>query len=536
MSAASSIPPACPTAANWRWSPVSSSFAPAAVTWRWMAARSVVLAIADSSTTTRSPGLSRQARSPPDGFPSVRRSWVPSQRAMLRACSPSPVRTSVAIWLDARPDHLVLFAVPQVRVLPGVREHADDEGLAGTGRADQGLDIGAGGEHAADRGGLVLTELDTVGAESVEEPSDAGLVEGGCVVVSGGVGEQPFGVDVLRGGIQPRARCVVCRAAVVQSQLIRQHMFGRAVGIQRDGQGEALGGELVEQRRDLGAVAEAEEVGQRIVDRPGQVGRVSMPTCGSARRPARSRSPHCGDHCAGRGSLSARARTSAASWARPPSISARSSRSTRSRRCSVVSPWWDFARRVAKVAWRCSRSRSSAVRLAAELRLERGDEFGGLRGDRAAPRGVQLVDRRGDPDDLAGLAVRAHRDQHPQRRGQPLGGGAFGDRPGRGPVGVEGAAVQGAPHPVCAEHPVGDGVVDVQLRVVVARVVLEERGDGPLVRVGVAAGGAAVVPDPGVAGVLLEVVEAGVVAGPDRVLHRLAVLAPRLRRPPRRRP
>jgi hypothetical protein len=38
---------------------------------------------------------------------------------------------------------------------------------------------------------------------------------------------------------------------------------------------------------------------------------------------------------------------------------------------------------------------------------------------------------------------------------------------------------------------------------------------------------AAVVPDPGVPGVLLQIIEAGVVAGPDRVLHRLPVLPPR---------
>jgi hypothetical protein len=36
----------------------------------------------------------------------------------------------------------------------------------------------------------------------------------------------------------------------------------------------------------------------------------------------------------------------------------------------------------------------------------------------------------GDPDDLAGLAVRAGRDQHPQRVGEPLLGGALRDRRG----------------------------------------------------------------------------------------------------------
>ena len=69
--------------------------------------------------------------------------------------------------------------------------------------------------------------------------------------------------------------------------------------------------------------------------------------------------------------------------------------------------------------------------------------------------------------------------------------------------------------------------MDVQLRVVVARVVLEERRDRPVVRVDPAAGGAAVVADPGVAGLLGEVVQGGVVAGPDGVLDRPPMLGPR---------
>ena len=69
--------------------------------------------------------------------------------------------------------------------------------------------------------------------------------------------------------------------------------------------------------------------------------------------------------------------------------------------------------------------------------------------------------------------------------------------------------------------------MDVQLRVVVAGVVLEERRDDPVVRVDPPAGGAAVVPDPGVAGLVLQVGQRGVVARPDRVLDGLAVLAPR---------
>ena len=52
-------------------------------------------------------------------------------------------------------------------------------------------------------------------------------------------------------------------------------------------------------------------------------------------------------------------RTSAATWARPPRTSARSWASHLSSRSATVSPWWDLACRVAKVALRCSRSSSS---------------------------------------------------------------------------------------------------------------------------------------------------------------------------------
>jgi hypothetical protein len=103
VAATRSMPPAAPTAASWWWSPVSSSFAPACWQWAWMRTRSGVLAMADSSTTTRSPVRRRQRLSSPWAAPVTSRSWVASQRAMLRAFRPSPARTSVAIWDAARP-------------------------------------------------------------------------------------------------------------------------------------------------------------------------------------------------------------------------------------------------------------------------------------------------------------------------------------------------------------------------------------------------------------------------------------------------
>ena len=80
--------------------------------------------------------------------------------------------------------------------------------------------------------------------------------------------------------------------------------------------------------------------------------------------------------------------------------------------------------------------------------------------------------------------------------------------------------------PVRALDPVEDRVVDVQLRVVVAAVVLEERRDDELVGVDPSPGRGRVVADPGVAGLVLERRQRRGVARPDRVLDRVAVRCP----------
>jgi hypothetical protein len=66
------------------------------------------------------------------------------------------------------------------------------------------------------------------------------------------------------------------------------------------------------------------------------------------------------------------------------------------------------------------RARRERVRFTPELRLERLDQPLGVLGDRPASRAEQLHHFRGDPDDLAGLAVRARGEPHPQRAGQVL--------------------------------------------------------------------------------------------------------------------
>ena len=69
--------------------------------------------------------------------------------------------------------------------------------------------------------------------------------------------------------------------------------------------------------------------------------------------------------------------------------------------------------------------------------------------------------------------------------------------------------------------------MDVPLRVPVAGVVLEELRDDELVRVDPPPGAAAVVPDAGVAGVLLQVVDRGAGARHHGVLDGLGVRVPR---------
>ena len=167
------MPPAAPTAASWRWSPVSSSFAPAAVTWlvdvrrgRWC-----------WPSRTRRPrpgrrGPSRQSRSSPNGLPSARRCWVASQRAMLRAVQAFPGehvggdlarRQARRPGAAARPTSAgscqAWASTPTTKDLPGA------------GRPDQRLDAGAGGEHAAHGGGLVGAELDPGLAQLLDAPA-----------------------------------------------------------------------------------------------------------------------------------------------------------------------------------------------------------------------------------------------------------------------------------------------------------------------------------------------------------------------------
>jgi hypothetical protein len=162
------------------------------------------------------------------------------------------------------------------------------------------------------------------------------------------------------------------------------------------------------------------------------------------------------------------------------------------------------------------------------LLLEHLHQLRGLRGDRVPAGAVQLAHPEVDAREFPGLTIGARHEPDTQRPGQVLLERALADRGRRASEPVEAAPVHRPPHTVRALDPVEDRVVDVQLRVVIPGVVLEERRDRPVVRVHPAARGAAVVSDPGVAGVLREVVQRRAVAGPDGVLDRLPVRGPSL--------
>ena len=148
-------------------------------------------------------------------------------------------------------DHPARLPGPQSRVLPGLGEGADHEALAGAGRADQGLDLRAGGEDAAYGGGLVGAELDALGGQVGDEPVRLGHGDGRRVTVGGGGREEPLVVQVVRGGVEPAARRLVGRRAVGQPEVIGQSGVARPAGIQRDRQFQGLGGQPVEETADL---------------------------------------------------------------------------------------------------------------------------------------------------------------------------------------------------------------------------------------------------------------------------------------------
>ena len=168
------------------------------------------------------------------------------------------------------------------------------------------------------------------------------------------------------------------------------------------------------------------------------------------------------------------------------------------------------------------------VGFAAVALLEHPRQLGRLRGDRAGPAGEQVVDRL-----LGTRAARGPSRPGASRPARASCAPACSNRPRSAIAPAAGRCRYRLASPGCATaHPRPGMRQNTPLWMCscgsfVRAGVLEERGDGPLVRVDEPARAAAVVPDPGVAGVLLQVVQGGVVARPDRVLDRLPVRRPR---------
>ena len=174
-------------------------------------------------------------------------------------------------------------------------------------------------------------------------------------------------------------------------------------------------------------------------------------------------------------SCSCWARAACAIPASPPATSARSSSSTRARNCLAG---------LAAVGLRGAGGHGGlpldpvaleAGRLPPAGGFELLDQLGGPSADLVGARREHVARAGVDRGRLPGHPVGAHRHRHPEVVDQRLVGGALPDR-GRGRLEpVDRPRVQRAPLPVVgALLAVEGGVVDVQLRVVVAGVVLEE--------------------------------------------------------------
>ena len=460
------MPPPAPTAASWRWSPTSSSFAPAASTWRWIAARAAVSVIADSSTTTRSPARSRHASSPSTGAAPAGAGGEPvlggqpaGDVAGGQAFAGEDVGGDLA---GGQPEHPPRPAPPRrAGSVQASGERADDERLAGAGRADQGLDPRAGGEHPAHGGGLVGAELD---ARTRRSPS-----RNRCAAL----GRQRRGAAGGGGGDAGRARCARApgwrRAArrapgrptrrwPAAARRAAASSPGRARPAARRSV-EGLVGELVEQRGDVGAVGDAEVVGQRGVDRAGEVGA----------GPAGLAALHVGQRGLDHRLRRPRLRGRAAARGRPSTVVRDPGQAAGDLGAQLrVDPVEQLLAGLPVVRLRPPGRERGLLGQPVALQRRSAPGRSGPRTPStssaafavtcAAPRA------RSGPSPPAATPTISRAfpsgrvaDQHPERVGQPLLGGALGDRGrGRRATGSSAARVEGAPHPVRALDPVED--------------------------------------------------------------------------------
>ena len=268
------MPPPAPTAASWRWSPTSSSLAPAASTCAWIAARRWCR---PSRTRRPRPGRRRAAATS-----RRRRPAAPCGEAVLggeparRRCGrsrPSSARTSVAIWL---------VASPNTRPRRAPRSSGSDQALA-RAPTTKDLPVPAGPTRVSTRAPEVRTPRTAAAWSTPSSSPDSRELARGT-----GPRPRPASRRRRRGGRRRSARVRCGRARGWRrasrrarrrpsARCARRSSSGRASSPGRAassgvGEREALVGEPVEQAGDVGAVGQAEGVGQGVVDRAGEVG------------------------------------------------------------------------------------------------------------------------------------------------------------------------------------------------------------------------------------------------------------------------
>src|SRR5690606_42066246 len=142
-------------------------------------------------------------------------------------------------------EYLAALAVPQVRVLPRLGERADHKGLSGTSGSNEGLDPGAGREHAAYGGGLVGAELDPALGELLEELGRAYRRHRRGAALDGARRKRALGPHVVRRRVQASAGCLVRGPSIRDTQVVRKVGVARPVGVERHGKLERGVGERV---------------------------------------------------------------------------------------------------------------------------------------------------------------------------------------------------------------------------------------------------------------------------------------------------
>ena len=205
---------------------------------------------------------------------------------MFAVVSPSSARTWAATSDGRQPEHPLLarLARPVARLVarfargapgPGVGQRADGERLPGARGGDQHLDLRAGGEHPAQRGGLVVAELAPGRGELRHQR--VGLLggQGRGAALDGGVAQGLVGGELPDRRVPRRPGPLEHRRPVRQPQILRPRARVGRLDVPQAGL-QGLVGQAVEQLPHPRRV-EAEVAGQLVGHGADQVGAGERP-------------------------------------------------------------------------------------------------------------------------------------------------------------------------------------------------------------------------------------------------------------------